>query len=880
MKRLSILSITLILVLFVNNTPTVARFHMQSTQSQIDGIRADQATEPLDVQSGDNNKVERSNPNDTQDLSHGKSTNNPKPPMFSAIQSSESGGWHFECIECTKQFQGAVGRNLQLDSDGHPHIVYGGDHLYYAWHDGLEWHYETVDNALGVGGAAALALDAAGHPHISYASTTEGLKYAYWTGSTWQIQIVTSDGGGGTSIALDATGHPHIAYEFGRTLRYAYWTGSTWSVQVIDYLGDYGRVTAIALDAANRPHILYVTLTDDGLSNDYVKYASWTGSTWEIQLFGNGDDSGGYPTSMALDAAGLPHISLEDWSCDYCLKYAHWTGNTWIVQTVDGDAHSSFGPSIALDASGVPHISYFSSNGGLKHAYWSGSIWTIQPIDTVDGYGTSIALDALQRPHISYRTYQNVGTEDELKYAQWTGSQWDIEFVDREVSPGGDASLAVDAAGHAHISYARDGLQYTHWNGSEWITQRIDAAGDSSSLALDALGHPHISYIDGGIKYAYWIGSLWVTQTVASAGDMFGMFGTDLALSTDGTPHIIYYDFADDYLKYAHWTGSNWNIQSVEKSIDDLGNWPGIHSFSLALDSMGYPHITYLTHTGNLRYARWTGAVWDIQTVATYINNGRTSLALDVANRPHLCFQNSTYPNGGLKYAHWTGSAWNIQTLDNAYNAGSDCSLALDVAGNPHISYLGRYFGGMKYARWMNDTWAIQMVDNLGTGDGNSSDLALDTAGNPHLTYFNTGDDDIYYARLLSPLAIDQVATPRDGLSISDTLTVTLTLFGPGVNARLWDPLPANVEYIPGSVTAPAVYSSTAKAIVWQGTLPTETVQIIQFRITPSATIADGQSLSPVIINTAWLLDTEYNRTVSAITIVNGWYQYLPLVRR
>jgi hypothetical protein len=879
MKPLRIFSITLILMLLVSNDPT-ARFHVQAAQLKTDSIRTYQVTKLLDAQNGGNNEAERLHFNYTQGLSRHKVTSMSEPSAPLAIQSFESGSWHLECIECTKQF-GGTNRNFRLDDDGHPHIVYGSDHLYHAWHDGQKWHYETVDNAPGVGEGAALALDAAGNPHISYSDTIHDLKYAYWAGSAWQIQVVDSEGstnGNVTSIALDTEGHPHIAYLSNYSLKYAYWTGSTWSIQGVDTVGMWGYLAAIAVDAANRPHIVYFSWTDDDLSHAYPKYARWTGSTWEIQTIGNGNSIGD-PISLALDSAGLPHISFRDRSSNYSLKYVHWTGSTWIIQTVVGDERT-YNSSIAVDASGAPHISYFSQNGGLKYAYWSGSLWVIQNVDAAGSYGSALALDASQRPHISYFIYHG-GTDDELKYARWTGSMWDIEAVDHETSPVGEASLAVDAAGHAHISYTHDGFLYRHWNGSEWITQTVDTGGGSSSLVVDALGYPHISYIDGGIKYAHWTGSLWVTQTVASAGDVFGMFGTDLALGADGTPHIIYYDFADDYLKYAHWTGSSWNIQSVEKGID-LGSAPGISAFSLALDSMGYPHITYLTtDTAYLRYARWTGTAWDIQTIATEITTGRTSLALDAANRPHLCFRDGAYRDEGLKYAHWIGSAWDIQTLDNEFGAGFSCSLALDAAGNPRISYRGRYGLGLKYARWMSNTWMIQMVDNLGGPYGGPDfDLALDTAGNPHLTYFKTGDNDMYYARLLSPIAIEQAAAPRDGLSMTNTLTFTLTLSGPGVNARLWDPLPSNVEYIPGSVTAPAVYSSTARAIMWQGILPTDTVQVVHFMVIPSATVTSGQSLSPVIINTAWLTDTEYNRTVSAISIINGWYLYLPLVRR
>ena len=40
-----------------------------------------------------------------------------------------------------------------------------------------------------------------------------------------------------------------------------------------------------------------------------------------------------------------------------------------------------------------------------------------------------------------------------------------------------------------------------------------------------------------------------------------------------------------------------------------------------------------------------------------------------------------------LKYARWTGSAWEIQTVDSQGDWGEHSSLALDADGRPHISY-------------------------------------------------------------------------------------------------------------------------------------------------------------------------------------------------
>jgi hypothetical protein len=100
--------------------------------------------------------------------------------------------------------------------------------------------------------------------------------------------------------------------------------------------------------------------------------------------------------------------------------------------------------------------------------------------------------------------------------------------------------------------------------------------------------------------------------------------------------------------------------------------------------------------------------------------------------------------------------------------------------------------------------------------------------------------------------------------------------YGHNLTVRLVDPLPANVEYVPNSVTPPAVYSQTLRAITWQGMLPTDQDQVFRFQVTSSALL----SPSIPIVNTAWLTDTEYNRRILAGAIVNGRRVYLPLMMR
>jgi len=305
---------------------------------------------------------------------------------------------------------------------------------------------------------------------------------------------------------------------------------------------------------------------------------------WHIQTVDSAGYVGGH-NSLALDNSGYPCISYRD-EGNRNLKYAAWNGTSWEIQTADNSGtNPGWLTSLALDGRDYPRISYYDrAHGNLNCAAWDGSQWRIEVIDSAGnvGYFSSVAVDSTGCAHISYLDISH-WLHDSLKYAAWTGSHWAITTVEKSDVAG--TSLALDSSGRPHISYGRDydnktrgDLKYAAWDGSQWHIETVDSGGTNqrvgiaSSLALDAYGFPHISYywyvhpnyLNGELKYAAWNGSEWASQTVDSTTGVY--YYNSLALDSSGYPHISYYDGTNSDLKYAAWNGSSWDIQTVDSA--------------------------------------------------------------------------------------------------------------------------------------------------------------------------------------------------------------------------------------------------------------------------------------------------------------------------
>jgi hypothetical protein len=194
-------------------------------------------------------------------------------------------------------------------------------------------------------------------------------------------------------------------------------------------------------------------------------------------------------------------------------------------------------------------------------------------------------------------------------------------------------------------------------------------------------------------------------------------------------------------LKYARWDGSSWQIETVDGAASKVGQYS-----SLALDADGFPHISYADRTNNaLKHAHWNGSAWNIEIVDGAVGDyTEPRMVLDSAQHPHISYEDRTTDT--VKYARWDGSTWHLSTVD----AGWKPSIALDALELPHIAYQHLASVDLRYAHWDGTAWRIETIDSDGNM-GLHSSLAFDSGFRPHIAYFDRTNWDLEYARRNSP---------------------------------------------------------------------------------------------------------------------------------
>jgi hypothetical protein len=351
-------------------------------------------------------------------------------------------------------------------------------------------------------------------------------------------------------------------------------------------------------------------------------------NTWTVEVVDDPPAADvGSQSSIALDAAGRPHIAYFD-VINFDIKYARKTsGGAWVVEVVEAGTATGL-PSIAVDAAGHVHIAYHRSPNAdpttlgdvvyFRRAcsgvvcFLSRTVIEAGIHDVARAGNVSLTLDGSGRPHIVY--FDHVGQR--LRWAKLDDSGWSLTTV--VASPqGGTAWLALDGVNLPYIAYTNSGTSQVRYARvgcvvifCGWSFETIDTGSVGSlavgGLELDGAGNPHVSYFNGGaIKYATrgcGPRCAWRRETLAQVDPAAVTSRLPaLALDPNGAPHVLYLDpwSVNAELHYLSRTWLGWSDELVDSFVSTFA------TVSLAFDLQGRAHISMDDQGADaLRYAK------------------------------------------------------------------------------------------------------------------------------------------------------------------------------------------------------------------------------------------------------------------------------------
>ncbi|MCZ6690189.1 MAG: hypothetical protein O7H41_11335 [Planctomycetota bacterium] len=339
---------------------------------------------------------------------------------------TDPGSWSIEIVD-----DGVFLTSLAYDpTDGYPSIAYtrGSNAMFAEW-DGTAW---TTEVAVSGGGAQDLAYSSSGIPGITYLSggRKPKLKFAERVGGSWVVETV-ANGLSNTwlSLAYDGNGDPAVAFGTSDSLRFGHRVGGDWTIQEIEIGAEQNKYPSLAYDSLGNPAIAYRFVPGDG--TEALKYASWNGASWDIEVIeSSASEQMGSDADLAFDPmTGFPSIiHTAGPAADICnpreLRFASWNGEIWNLDVIEFSSDGCIkSPSLAYDSLGTPHVSYSyplpgdCSSGELRLASFDGIAWVTEGIQSVNKCfdpQTSLALDPLDVPALSYMDRIN---SNQLRFA-------------------------------------------------------------------------------------------------------------------------------------------------------------------------------------------------------------------------------------------------------------------------------------------------------------------------------------------------------------------------------------------------------------------------------------------------------------------------------
>jgi uncharacterized protein YjiK len=319
---------------------------------------------------------------------------------------------------------------------------------------------------------------------------------------------------------------------------------ATWDIETVDSGQFTGSNSSVALDqTTGYPRISY---RDAFPSAPRLKYASWNGTSWDIEVIGTAN---AFETSLALDlTTGYPQISYYHQNQPvFKLEYAAWNGAAWNGASWD----------ITVVDNGNSRVQKFAGNGNYV-SQWGG-------LGTANGLfngPNGIAIDAAGDVYVVDTNNNRVQkfNSSGAFLTQWgSGGSGNSQFFQAR-------GVAIDAAGSVYVADAGNnriqkfdstGGYLTQWgsagagNGNFSFPIGVAVDGDGNVYVSDTLNHRVQKFTSSRAYLGQW----------GSNGTGDGEFNQPTGVAVDRAGNV----YVNDAL--------NHRVQKFTSSGGYLGQW-------------------------------------------------------------------------------------------------------------------------------------------------------------------------------------------------------------------------------------------------------------------------------------------------------------------
>uniref|UniRef100_A0A7C4X9S0 T9SS type A sorting domain-containing protein n=1 Tax=candidate division WOR-3 bacterium TaxID=2052148 RepID=A0A7C4X9S0_UNCW3 len=254
----------------------------------------------------------------------------------------DSTGWVKDTVESRRPQDGPSFYWTSITTDNllGVHIAYdysinGWHYAYYAFLNDSIWQKEKVDTTFIGDYCCSIDVDSQNRPHISYfrdtASIGENLWYAKKVDSVWYCEEVDHTMFASwwpTSIRVNPVNDlPAIAYRDPLTyqMKYAWYDGTIWHIDIVALEGFIMSPQVLDFDSSGRPWMIYC---DEGYGRTFVAYKD-TNGFWHTELLPLLPPlTYSYPGALRIGQDGTIHMTRIGNSDDFCVREIHYIYGT------------------------------------------------------------------------------------------------------------------------------------------------------------------------------------------------------------------------------------------------------------------------------------------------------------------------------------------------------------------------------------------------------------------------------------------------------------------------------------------------------------------------------------------------------------------------